>query len=70
MFQWISSLIEGGGYWGLLFLTFTENVFPPIPSELIVPFGGHLAKKGEMSFLLVVLVCTLGGIFSGRVSIL
>ncbi|PQV63905.1 membrane protein DedA, SNARE-associated domain [Abditibacterium utsteinense] len=61
MFQWISGLIQSGGYFGLLFLTFIENVFPPIPSELIIPFGGHLAKKGEMSFWMVVLVSSLGG---------
>jgi membrane protein DedA with SNARE-associated domain len=61
MFNWISGLIEGGGYFGLLFLMFIENVFPPIPSELIMPFAGHLAKQGEkMSFLPVVLVGSLG----------
>lgn len=60
MFNWISGLIESGGYFGLLFLMFIENVFPPIPSELIMPFAGYGAKRGEMSFLLVVLVGALG----------
>ena len=60
MFNWISGLIEGGGYFGLLFLMFIENVFPPIPSELIMPFGGYAAKQGKMSFFLVVLVGSLG----------
>lgn len=61
MFEWISGLIQSGGYFGLLFLTFIENVFPPIPSELIVPFGGYLAKQGKMFFPLVVIICALGG---------
>lgn len=60
MFDWISSIIQQVGYPGLLFLAFIENVFPPIPSELIMPFGGYLAKKGEMNFWLVVLSGTLG----------
>ncbi|MBW3635580.1 MAG: DedA family protein [Armatimonadetes bacterium] len=62
MFDWISGIIESGGYLGLLFLTFIENVFPPIPSELIMPFAGYIAgqKDGNMSFWLAVLVGTLG----------
>lgn len=60
MFEWISNIIEGGGYFGLAFLTFIENVFPPIPSELIMPFGGYLAKQGKLNFLLVVLAGTIG----------
>lgn len=61
MFDWISGIIETGRYPGLLFLTFLENVFPPIPSELIMPFAGYNAKQGNMSFWLAVLVGTLGG---------
>ena len=60
MLQWIQSVIAGGGYPGLLFLTFIENVFPPLPSELIMPFAGSLARKGEMSFILAVVCGTLG----------
>jgi membrane protein DedA with SNARE-associated domain len=48
MLQWIQSVIASGGYPGLVFLTFIENVFPPIPSELIMPFAGSLARKGNM----------------------
>ena len=60
MFEWISNIISGGGYPGLVFLTFIENIFPPIPSELIMPFGGYLAKEGELNFLFVVLAGTIG----------
>ena len=60
MFQWISGIIESGGYWGLLFLAFIENVFPPIPSELIMPLGGSLVRAGKMNFLAVLLAATVG----------
>ncbi|OYX91142.1 MAG: alkaline phosphatase, partial [Novosphingobium sp. 35-62-5] len=40
MNDWIVQLIEGGGYWGIAFLMVIENVFPPIPSELIMGLGG------------------------------
>lgn len=60
MFEWVQGIIERGGYLGLLFLMFIENVFPPIPSELILPMGGYLAKTGEMSFPLVILMGGLG----------
>jgi membrane protein DedA with SNARE-associated domain len=60
MFEWIANLISWGGYLGLFFLTFIENVFPPIPSELIMPFGGYLAKEGKMSFWIAVAVGSLG----------
>ena len=60
MFEWIEGIINGIGYPGITFLTFIENVFPPIPSELIMPFGGALAKQGKMNFLLVVLFGTIG----------
>jgi membrane protein DedA with SNARE-associated domain len=50
------------GYPGLGFLMFVESVFPPIPSELIMPFAGYLCGKGELSFPLVIAVGTLGSL--------
>ena len=40
MADWITSFIAGGGYWAIMLLMALENVFPPIPSELIMPFAG------------------------------
>ncbi|HEX9997527.1 MAG TPA: DedA family protein [Abditibacterium sp.] len=62
MFEWISGLLEKGSYFGLFFLMFLENVFPPIPSELIMPFGGYLAKQGKLIFFWVVVVGSLGSV--------
>lgn len=60
MFDAIVGVIEQGGYLGILFLMFLENIFPPIPSELIMPLAGFLAARGDLNFFAVVLVGTLG----------
>jgi membrane protein DedA with SNARE-associated domain len=40
-----------------------ENVFPPIPSEVILPFIGHLAATGELALLPAIIVATVGALF-------
>ncbi len=67
MFDWISGLIEVAGLAGVGFLMLAENVFPPIPSELIMPLAGYLAALGRMDPVLVVLVGTLGSVLGGLV---
>jgi membrane protein DedA with SNARE-associated domain len=54
-------VIDALGEWGVGLLTFLETVFPPIPSEVILPLAGFLASQGEMNFVLVLLTATLGG---------
>ncbi len=58
----ILSFITEQGYWGVFVLMVLENVFPPIPSEVILPFIGHLAATGELSLLPSLLVATLGAV--------
>lgn len=60
MFDAITGLIQQGGYLGILLLMFLENVFPPIPSEVIMPLAGFLAARGELNFIGVALAGTLG----------
>ena len=62
MFQWISSLMDSMGYFGVVFLMFLENVFPPIPSELIMPLAGYLAGQGKMTLLGAWLAGTFGSV--------
>lgn len=50
------------GYPELGLLMFLENVFPPIPSEVIMPLAGYLCSKGELSFPAVIAVGTLGSL--------
>ncbi len=65
MFDWITGLVERTGYVGIALLMLVENVFPPIPSELIMPLAGFAAARGEMSFALVVLAGTIGSVAGG-----
>ncbi|MFN4134937.1 MAG: DedA family protein [Novosphingobium meiothermophilum] len=60
MNDWIVWLIEGGGYWGIAFLMVIENVFPPIPSEVIMGLGGIAVARGRMEFWPLMAAATVG----------
>lgn len=62
MFDWITGLVERSGYLGVLLLMLAENVFPPIPSELIMPLAGFSAAQGKLHILFVVLAGTVGSL--------
>ncbi|RZL63045.1 MAG: DedA family protein [Variovorax sp.] len=49
MSGWIIGFIEQYGYLGVAALMMLENVFPPIPSELIMPFAGYVGARGTLS---------------------
>jgi membrane protein DedA with SNARE-associated domain len=60
MTNWVLHLIDAGGYWGIGFLMFIENVFPPIPSELIMGVGGIRVGQGRMEMLPLMIAGTAG----------
>jgi membrane protein DedA with SNARE-associated domain len=60
MSDWVIRLIEQSGYLGVGFLMFLETVFPPIPSEVIMPVAGVAAAQGKLNFLGVVASGTAG----------
>lgn len=62
------ALIEALGYPGIALLMFIENLFPPIPSEVVMPFAGFLVNEGEMSFAGVMAAGTIGSLL-GAVAI-
>ena len=47
---WIEELIAAIGYPGIVLVMAIENIFPPIPSEAVLPFAGSLSAKGELDF--------------------
>ncbi len=49
MGDWVVSLIDRLGYVGIAILMFAETVFPPLPSEVIMPLAGMQAGRGAMS---------------------
>ncbi|TLM75084.1 DedA family protein [Pseudarthrobacter sp. NamB4] len=52
--------IEQLGEWGVGAFTLAETVVPPIPSEVILPLGGYLARQGDLNLLLIFVTSTLG----------
>jgi membrane protein DedA with SNARE-associated domain len=66
MVDWITDFIAATGYLGIAMLMFAENVFPPIPSELIMPFAGFVAARGDLNPI-GVLVAGVAGSLLGAV---
>ena len=66
MSDWVVRLIDQSGYLGIAFLMFLETIFPPIPSEVIMPVAGVAAGQGKLSYGLVVVSGT-GGAMLGNV---
>jgi membrane protein DedA with SNARE-associated domain len=67
MSDWIKSIIESFSYPGILLLMLLENVFPPIPSELIMPLAGFISTQGQLSFGGLVVAGTLGSVLGAIV---
>ena len=62
MFDWITSVIGSLGYIGVAMLTLLENVFPPIPSELIIPLAGFVAANGTLRLDMVIAAAAVGSL--------
>ena len=62
MLEWIHSVTSVIGYPGIALLMFVENVFPPLPSELIVPLAGFAAAQGDLSLVGVISAGSLGSL--------
>ena len=63
MADWVIRLIDATGYVGVFFLMFLETVFPPIPSEVIMPIAGMRAAHGPMTLRGVIASGTAGAMF-------
>jgi membrane protein DedA with SNARE-associated domain len=60
MTEWITSTIQSLGYVGIGLLMFLENLFPPIPSELIMPLAGFTASQGKMALVPAIAAGVIG----------
>jgi membrane protein DedA with SNARE-associated domain len=56
----VISVVESLGYWGVAALVALENLFPPIPSEVVLPLAGFVAVEGEASLVGMVIAATIG----------
>lgn len=62
MFDTIVDVIAKGGYLAVFALMAIENIFPPIPSEMIMPFAGFTAARGDLNIIGVLLAGTGGSV--------
>ncbi len=60
--EWILMVMDKLGLIGVTLMMFLENVFPPIPSELIMPAAGFAAAIGELSLISVIIAGTIGSV--------
>lgn len=60
MTELLLELLDKGGYLGIFVLMMLENVFPPIPSEVIMGAAGVLVARGQMTFVTLWIVATAG----------
>ena len=59
---WVENIISTMGYPGLYIVMFVENVFPPIPSEVVLPLAGSLTLSGRFSITLITIIGMLGSL--------
>ena len=62
MLPWIAHLVGALSYWGVAILMAIENVFLPLPSELIMPLAGFLTANGSMTLTGVIIAGTIGSV--------
>jgi membrane protein DedA with SNARE-associated domain len=62
MEAWITTIMNEYGYIGIFLLIALENLFPPIPSEIILTFGGFMTTTSELTILGVAVASTIGSI--------
>lgn len=59
---WLEQIITTLGYPGIILVMFLECIFPPIPSELMMPVAGFMVSQGHFSFSGIVLAGTVGSV--------
>jgi membrane protein DedA with SNARE-associated domain len=74
MESFVQSMMQSLGAFGIALLMFLENIFPPIPSELIMPLAGYRATQGDIPIVLVIVAGSIGSLlgvipwyYAGRV---
>ncbi len=65
--QWATDVIATIGYPGIALLIALEAVFPPIPSEVILPLSGSLSASGTFNVVLVLIASTIGSLMGASI---
>ncbi len=67
MQEFIISMMNQFGYIGVFLLIAIENIFPPIPSEVILLFGGFMTTYSKLNIVLMIIFATLGSLIGAIV---
>lgn len=67
MEQIMIDIMNSFGYFGIFFLIMIENIFPPIPSELILTFGGFMTVSSNMTIVGVIIAATFGSLLGAGI---
>lgn len=67
MEHWITEMMNNYGYLGVFLLIAVENLFPPIPSEVILTFGGFMTTYSNLTLPGVIVASTLGSVIGAIV---
>ncbi|MGD6801326.1 DedA family protein [Rossellomorea aquimaris] len=67
MENWLMEIINNFGYGGIFLLIALENIFPPVPSEVILTFGGFVTTTSDLTITGVVIASTLGSVIGAVV---
>jgi membrane protein DedA with SNARE-associated domain len=59
---WVTGAVRSGGLLALALVMVAENLFPPIPSEAVLPLAGYLIHSGEFTFLGALGASTAGAV--------
>ena len=65
--EWIISIMEQLGYFGIALLMFLDNIFPPIPSEIIMPSAGYSASQGQLLLTGVIIAGCTGSLIAAAI---
>jgi len=64
---WVQDVIDRLGAVGVALLVILENVFPPIPSEIVLPFAGFVAQRGDGSVIVMIFAATIGAVIGALI---
>lgn len=65
--DWITTTVTTGGPWALLTLMLVENLFPPIPSEAVLPLAGFLIQRGTLPLVPAFIAATAGSVIGALI---
>ena len=64
---WVADVVVSFGWIGVGVLVAVENLFPPIPSEVILPLAGYLASEGRLALVPAVVAASLGSMLGAAI---